>query len=250
MLMCEWGGARSSMSCFFWENEAPPSNACSVDGENNAAPPPLESESDLVSDVDWEVIVFNALETLSTLFSEAFFKASNIRTKLTASSKSVSGPEMVKTFVWPLSCRVEETEKVVATELLEGMRTPAPLLLVATVLFRAAVSDVVGILPGGVYVVNGSLPRVPFYEMTYSQIWSSFRLSWQKAVSAGVEVKVTRGQRCFGIKNSSPWTIGTEEASVPVHVSFDCSKMDWHKKNIKGCLENILVQLYRRTMQG
>jgi len=82
-------------------------------------------------------------------------------------------------------------------------------------------------LPGGSYGVAGSLPRVPFQEIMYSPIWSLMMEAWQKAVSEGVEVYVIRGQRCFGIKNSSPWMIGTSVVSVPVHVSFNSSKGDW-----------------------
>jgi hypothetical protein len=52
----------------------------------------------------------------------------------------------------------------------------------------------------------------------YSPISSSFSESWQNAVSFGVEVNVTRGQRCFGMKNSSPWIIGTVPEQVRVIV--------------------------------
>lgn len=58
-------------------------------------------------------------------------------------------------------------------------------------------------------VMNLSFALVPFQEMKYWPISSFSREAWQKAVSADVEVNVMSGQRCFGMKNSSPWIMET-----------------------------------------
>jgi len=124
ILIWECGGAKSSMCRCFWNNSAPPSDDCSDVVEDNATPP----ASDSVSDFDSKVIVPIAFETMEISLFEALAKASNIRTKLTASSQSVSGPEIVKTLFRPPSCKVEAMLKVVSTDRFEGTRMLIPLL--------------------------------------------------------------------------------------------------------------------------
>jgi hypothetical protein len=177
------------------------------------------------------LIVPNTLETFFISHLEAFFRASNIRTKFTASSQSVSGPEIVKILRLPPSWRVEATEKVVATESLEAVRMAAPLFSPVLVLSSIVVPPVVETFAeGGGVVIRESLARLPFQEMIYSPISSSLRLAWQKGVSFGELIKVTNGQRCFGIKNSSPWMIGillvvVLEVSVTL-CQFQCPRTD------------------------
>jgi hypothetical protein len=98
--------------------------------------------------------------------------------------------------------------------------------------------------------MNGSLARVPFQEMIYSPISSSFKDVWQNAVSFGVLVKVMKGQRCFGMKNSSPWIIEILLVSVPtVRFSFNVPKRPGTMKMEEVTRRVLDVQLQSRTMQ-